>query len=142
MDNSGPRLACRPQDGEITATRAGLRVPELSTGILATEESLLVAADFPARRTGGRVGRVPQMVRPPGVWSPHHSSEASMKAVLIVLGAVLATMGSVFTLQGLGYLPGSVMTGVTLWAIIGPIVVVAGVVLIVRGARTGRSGRP
>ncbi|WP_460748885.1 hypothetical protein [Myceligenerans cantabricum] len=65
-----------------------------------------------------------------------------MKAVLIVLGAVLATMGSVFTLQGLGYLPGSVMTGVTLWAIIGPIVVVAGVVLIVRGARTGRSGRP
>ncbi len=64
-----------------------------------------------------------------------------MKSVLIVLGAVLALMGCVFTLQGLGYLAGSAMTGVTLWAIVGPIVAVVGIVLIVWGARTGRSGQ-
>ncbi|PUB31975.1 hypothetical protein C8K30_101495 [Promicromonospora sp. AC04] len=63
-----------------------------------------------------------------------------MKSVLIVLGAILVVMGSVFTLQGLGYLAGSAMTGVTLWAVIGPILAVGGIALIVLAARTGRSG--
>jgi drug/metabolite transporter superfamily protein YnfA len=63
-----------------------------------------------------------------------------MKPVQIVLGVVLVLIGGVFTLQGLGYLAGSAMTGVTLWAIIGPILAVVGIVLILRGARKGRSG--
>lgn len=58
----------------------------------------------------------------------------------IVLGVVLAILGSVFTLQGLGYLAGSPMTGVTLWAIVGPIVAILGIVLIVRAAQAGRPG--
>jgi drug/metabolite transporter superfamily protein YnfA len=62
-----------------------------------------------------------------------------MKTGLIVLGAVLAIMGSVFTLQGLGYVGGSPMTDETLWAIVGPIVAVVGIVLIVLGARRGGS---
>ncbi|WP_369371710.1 hypothetical protein AB1046_23605 [Promicromonospora sp. Populi] len=65
-----------------------------------------------------------------------------MKLGLILVGAVLALMGSVFTLQGLGYLAGSTMTGVTMWAIIGPILAVVGIVLIVWGARRGRPGTP
>jgi hypothetical protein len=73
---------------------------------------------------------------------PQDSSEATAKAVLIVLGVVLVVMGCVFTLQGLGYLAGSAMTGVTLWAIIGPILAVVGIVLIVLAARTGRPGHP
>jgi len=40
-----------------------------------------------------------------------------MKIAAIVLGALLVVMGAVFTLQGLGYLAGSAMTGVTLWAV-------------------------
>jgi hypothetical protein len=63
-----------------------------------------------------------------------------VKTGLIVLGVVLAIMGSVFTLQGLGYVGGSPMTDETLWAIVGPIVAVVGIVLIVLGARTGRPG--
>jgi drug/metabolite transporter superfamily protein YnfA len=63
-----------------------------------------------------------------------------MKSGLIVFGAVLVLMGGVFTFQGLGYLAGSAMTGVTLWAVIGPIVAVAGIVLIALAARGGRSG--
>ncbi|GHH75014.1 hypothetical protein [Promicromonospora soli] len=60
-----------------------------------------------------------------------------MKSGLIVLGVVLVIVGSVFTLQGLGYLAGSVMTGVTLWAIIGPVLAVIGIAVFVWGARTG-----
>ncbi|MDR7381808.1 hypothetical protein [Promicromonospora iranensis] len=64
-----------------------------------------------------------------------------MKSGLIVLGVVLVLMGTVFTFQGLGYLAGSAMTGVTLWAVVGPILAVVGVVLIVQGVRAGRSGK-
>lgn len=63
-----------------------------------------------------------------------------MKSGLIVLGVVLVLMGAVFTVQGLGYLAGSPMTGVTLWAIVGPVLALVGVVLIVVAARRGRSG--
>jgi hypothetical protein len=63
-----------------------------------------------------------------------------VKSGLMVLGAILVIVGCVFTLQGLGYLPGSVMTGVVLWAIIGPILAVVGIALIVWAARTGRPG--
>jgi hypothetical protein len=65
-------------------------------------------------------------------------SEAVVKTGLIVLGGALALMGSVFTLQGLGYVGGSSMTGETLWAIVGPIVAVVGIVLIVLGVRRGK----
>lgn len=64
-----------------------------------------------------------------------------MKSGLMVLGVVLVIIGGVFTLQGLGYLAGSVMTGVVLWAIIGPVLAVVGIALIVWAARTGRPGR-
>ena len=53
----------------------------------------------------------------------------------IVLGAVLVVVGAVFTFQGLGYLGGSAMTGVTLWAVVGPILAIVGLVLIARSAR-------
>ena len=60
---------------------------------------------------------------------------------MVVVGVVLVLMGCVFTLQGLGYLAGSAMTGVTLWAVLGPVIAVVGIVLIVRAVRTGRAGR-
>ncbi|MFD2025801.1 hypothetical protein [Promicromonospora aerolata] len=65
-----------------------------------------------------------------------------MKSGLIVLGTVLVLLGLVFTFQGLGYLAGSAMTGVTLWAVVGPILAVVGIVLIVWSVRRGRSGNP
>jgi hypothetical protein len=62
------------------------------------------------------------------------------KSSINVLGAILVVLGAIFTLQGLGYLAGSPMTGVTLWAVIGPILAVVGIVLLVRTARAGRTG--
>lgn len=50
---------------------------------------------------------------------------------LVLAGVVLAAIGLVWTLQGLNVLGGSAMSGSSLWATIGPIVLVVGVVLIV-----------
>jgi hypothetical protein len=58
-----------------------------------------------------------------------------MKWVFLVIGVLLVLTGIVWTLQGLDVLGGSVMSGVTLWAIIGPIVAVVGLVLAIMGAR-------
>ena len=60
------------------------------------------------------------------------------RTALLILGGLLIAVGAVWTLQGLGYLPGSVMSGVTFWAIVGPIVALVGVVLIVRVVRNRR----
>jgi hypothetical protein len=53
------------------------------------------------------------------------------KAVLVALGALLTATGAVWTLQGLGYLKGSSMTGSSFWAMVGPIVAGLGVALLV-----------
>jgi hypothetical protein len=58
--------------------------------------------------------------------------------VLVLIGVVAAVAGLVFTLQGLGYVGGSFMSGATVWAVIGPIVVLAGLVLITLGLRSRR----
>ena len=48
----------------------------------------------------------------------------------LVAGVVLSAIGLVWTLQGLDVLRGSAMSGSSLWATIGPIVLVVGLVLI------------
>lgn len=58
-----------------------------------------------------------------------------MKPVATLFGALLALMGSVFFLQGIGVLHGSTMTGETTWAVIGPILAVLGLLLILLGRR-------
>ncbi|HET6291738.1 MAG TPA: hypothetical protein VFG33_00135 [Kribbella sp.] len=52
------------------------------------------------------------------------------KVVLIALGVLLGVAGVVWTLQGLGYVEGSSMSGNSLWAIVGPIVAAVGISLI------------
>lgn len=51
------------------------------------------------------------------------------------VGLFLIVIGSVWTAQGLGWLEGSPMTGETVWAVVGPIVVALGVVLAGIGLR-------
>ena len=59
--------------------------------------------------------------------------------VLAGAGVLLVLVGLVWTLQGLGYIEGSVMTGVTLWAVVGPLVMLAGLAMVVVGLRGRRS---
>jgi hypothetical protein len=62
--------------------------------------------------------------------------------LLVVLGVVVAAVGTVWALQGLNVIGGGAMSGVTLWAVIGPIVFVVGVVILVVGIRlAGRAGQ-
>jgi len=48
----------------------------------------------------------------------------------LVPGVILGAIGLVWTLQGFNVLGGSAMSGSPLWATIGPIVLVVGLVLI------------
>jgi len=66
------------------------------------------------------------------------------QAAMIVLGTLVVLAGAVWTLQGLGYIGGSFMSGATLWAVIGPIVLLVGLAIIylaVRGMRRSGSQR-
>lgn len=58
------------------------------------------------------------------------------------LGLLAVVFGAVWTFQGLGYLGGSVMTGKTIWAVIGPIVALGGLVAVVLGLRARRTRTP
>lgn len=61
------------------------------------------------------------------------------KVVLGALGVLMIVAGVVWTLQGLGYVGGSSMSGNETWAIIGPIFAGLGVALLyvtIRGPRT------
>jgi hypothetical protein len=55
--------------------------------------------------------------------------------LFIVLGVLLILVGGVWTLQGLDVMGGSAMSGVTIWAIVGPIVVILGLWVLWRGVR-------
>ena len=53
----------------------------------------------------------------------------------MALGLLAVVLGAVWTLQGFDVLEDSQMSGVTTWAIVGPIVGVVGLILIVIGVR-------
>jgi len=57
------------------------------------------------------------------------------RVVLVGTGFLLTLAGVVFTLQGVGVLGGSVMSGVTFWAVAGPVIALVGVALAAIGLR-------
>jgi hypothetical protein len=61
------------------------------------------------------------------------------KGLAISLGVLMVIVGVVWTLQGLGYIKGSVMTGSGVWAIVGPLFAGFGAGLIYVAARGGRA---
>ena len=58
-----------------------------------------------------------------------------MRWVLIIVGIIGLLLGALWTLQGLDIVGGSAMSGNSMWAIIGPIVAVVGILLLLVGAR-------
>ncbi|GAA5198962.1 hypothetical protein GCM10023322_73500 [Rugosimonospora acidiphila] len=58
--------------------------------------------------------------------------------VSVVLGVLLVLVGLLWSLQGFDVMGGSAMSGKTMWAVIGPIVAVVGLVLLVLGGRWAR----
>ncbi|MGH3181372.1 MAG: hypothetical protein ACRDOH_32305 [Streptosporangiaceae bacterium] len=57
--------------------------------------------------------------------------------VLAGVGVLVTLAGVVFTLQGVGVLGGSVMSGVTFWAVVGPLIALAGLAIAGIGLRRG-----
>ena len=58
---------------------------------------------------------------------------------LLILGGLMAVVGATWLLQGIGVLPGSFMTGQIFWAVVGALVLVAGIVLCYLGTRRNSS---
>ncbi|MFC4017832.1 hypothetical protein ACFOW4_07720 [Micromonospora sp. GCM10011542] len=56
----------------------------------------------------------------------------------LTIGLLAVVIGAVWTVQGLGYVSGSVMTDERAWAVVGPIVALAGLVLLWFGLRARR----
>jgi hypothetical protein len=61
-----------------------------------------------------------------------------MRVVLLVVGVLALIAGLIWTLQGLNVIVGSAMSGQTMWAIIGPIVGIVGLVLLIMSLVAGR----
>jgi hypothetical protein len=68
---------------------------------------------------------------------PNSATSTDMKTTVFVgVGAVLVLLGATWTLQGLDVIGGSAMSGVTLWAVVGPIVIIVGLVVALLGIRS------
>jgi len=59
--------------------------------------------------------------------------------VLLAAGIVAIVAGVTFALQGFGVVGGSVMSGNSLWAVLGPLIALAGLLALVAGIRRLRS---
>ena len=66
----------------------------------------------------------------------------AQRVIMLIGGVILLLIGGLWTLQGLGIVAGSAMSGVTLWAIVGPVVALVGVYLLWRGIRRPSSAAP
>jgi hypothetical protein len=61
------------------------------------------------------------------------------KGLLIVVGVLVALAGVLFTLQGLNVMGNSAMSGKTIWAVLGPVIAIVGLIVATLGVRQGRS---
>ena len=58
-----------------------------------------------------------------------------MRILLVAAGSLVTVAGVVFTLQGVGVIGGSFMSGTTTWAVAGPVIALLGLALVVFGLR-------
>jgi hypothetical protein len=58
-----------------------------------------------------------------------------VRGLLVGVGLLAAVAGVIFTLQGVGLIGGSVMTGSTFWAVAGPVIALAGLATAAVGLR-------
>ena len=61
-----------------------------------------------------------------------------VRIALAVVGVVVTLFGVLFTLQGVGIVGGSPMTGTMTWSVLGPIIAIVGILLAVGSLRFRR----
>jgi hypothetical protein len=62
-----------------------------------------------------------------------------LSRLLIIAGALATIAGVIFALQGFGVVGGSAMSGSHVWALLGPLIAVAGLAGVWTGLRLRRS---
>jgi len=60
------------------------------------------------------------------------------RILLVGAGLLVTLAGVVFTLQGVGVIGGSFMSGTNTWAVAGPVIALAGLALVAAGLLRGR----
>ena len=60
------------------------------------------------------------------------------KGLLVAVGALLTIAGVVFALQGFNVVGGSAISGKSLWAVLGPLIAIAGLIIAAVGLRQGK----
>ena len=68
----------------------------------------------------------------------HPYAGGMRKTLPVALGFLMVIIGGIWTFQGLGVIKGSAMTGVEMWAVVGPLVAGLGVALVIVGLRPHR----
>ncbi len=53
----------------------------------------------------------------------------------LTLGLLALVVGALWTVQGLGYIEGSMLTDQRIWAVVGPVLMLVGLVLLWLGVR-------
>ena len=53
-----------------------------------------------------------------------------MRLLLVGAGSLITLAGVIFTLQGVGVIGGSFMSGTTTWAVLGPVIALVGLALV------------
>ena len=61
-----------------------------------------------------------------------------MRILLVGAGLLIALAGVIFTLQGVGVIGGSFMSGTTTWAVLGPVIALMGLALVTAALRGRR----
>ena len=59
----------------------------------------------------------------------------TMRILLAGAGLLITLAGVIFTLQGVGVIGGSFMSGTTIWAVAGPVIALAGLALVILALR-------
>ena len=60
-----------------------------------------------------------------------------MRVAALPICALVILIGAIFLAQGLGFIPGSFMTGSGMWAAVGAVMVAGGVAIVIFVARRG-----
>lgn len=69
---------------------------------------------------------------------PSKNAWLRMSPLPRVIGVVCIVVGGVWLMQGVGVAKGSVMTGSTVWAVLGALALVAGAIVLQRALRTAK----
>jgi hypothetical protein len=97
----------------------------------------IAARSVPGILSGGRA--VPKVTawRWPASGGPGGEAVIVKRALVVGVGVLITVAGVIFTLQGLGAIGGSAMSGVTFWAVAGPVIALAGLAMAAIGLRRG-----